>query len=132
MKNLLTVAALCLALSSWATAEEHDVHKHQHNHKHDNTAPAPDSEGPIETPENQDCEQRITLHVKGLVCDFCARSIEKVFKKKKVADVDVDLANGLIQVYLTPDQALDDALLEKLVKNSGYSLESIERGCSDE
>ena len=132
MKNLLAIAALCLALSSWATAEEHHVHKHQHNHKHDASEPTRDSGEPIDTPNDQGCEQRIALHVKGLVCDFCARSIEKVFKKKKVADVDVDLANGLIQVYLTPSQALEDASLHKLVKNSGYLLERIERGCSDD
>jgi copper chaperone CopZ len=132
MKNVIHTIVIGLMLSNWAFAEEHDMQDHQHNHNHKEMPTEPETPETETSNEGKDCEQKIALHVKGLVCDFCARSIEKVFKKKKVTGVDVDLANGLIEVYLSKDQTLDDASLQKMIKNSGYLLERIERGCNDE
>ena len=43
----------------------------------------------------------ITIHVKGLVCDFCARSVEKTFSKTKVVEhINIDLDNGVIGLEL--------------------------------
>lgn len=133
MNQYLVITALFIALSHGAVAEESDAHNHQHNHHSHEATPSGVDVKTEETPAtNRLCEQKITLHVKGLVCDFCARSIEKVFKKKKVASIDVDLGQGLIEVFTQPKQLLDDTLLTTLVNNSGYTLERIERGCIDE
>ena len=70
----------------------------------------------------------ITANVKGMVCDFCARAVEKVFKKETgVTKVDVDLDLGKIIVTLDDDADIDDARVEKLIKDSGYALIDIER-----
>ena len=70
----------------------------------------------------------ITIHVKGLVCDFCARSVEKTFSKTEVVErIKVDLDKGLIELQPTEGSTLSDKKIQKLIKASGYSLESIER-----
>jgi copper chaperone CopZ len=43
--------------------------------------------------------QLAVVSVKGMVCDFCARGIEKTFQKdKNVKKIDVDLSNGKVLV----------------------------------
>ena len=70
----------------------------------------------------------ITANVKGMVCDFCARAVTKVFgKHPSVAGVHVDLDNGEIHVSLNPNMDLSDEEVETLVKKSGYALISVER-----
>ena len=49
----------------------------------------------------------ITIHVKGLVCDFCARSVEKTFSKTKVVEhINIDLDNGVIGLELKDRETL--------------------------
>ena len=70
----------------------------------------------------------IMLNVNGLVCDFCAESVRKIFgKEEAVQKVHVDLANGKVRVDLKPGKSMDDAALEKLIRKSGYALVSIDR-----
>lgn len=71
--------------------------------------------------------QSITVRVNGLVCDFCARSIESVMKKRPdVTRVHVDLDKGEIHLG-TKDGSLDDPTLRKLITDSGYAVTAIER-----
>lgn len=70
----------------------------------------------------------VTVKVNGLVCDFCARSIEAMFgKRADVSGVKVDLDKGEVKLALKDDSKLDDAQLKKLVTDSGYSVTAIER-----
>ena len=70
----------------------------------------------------------ITIHVKGLVCDFCARSVEKTFSKTKVVEhINIDLDNGVIGLELKDRETLPDEKIKELIKANGYALESIER-----
>lgn len=72
--------------------------------------------------------QAIHVKAKGLVCDFCARSLEKVFRKRpEVEDITVDLTTKEIRILLKGGQALDDETVRKLVTDSGYNVEAIER-----
>ncbi len=76
------------------------------------------------------CENRVLVKVNGLVCDFCARAVEKVFgRRKEVAGIQVDMDQGQISIVLHPDNAIDDTTLEKLVTDSGYNMVSIQKGC---
>lgn len=78
--------------------------------------------------EPLDTSPKIDIHVKGLVCDFCARSVEKTFGKNKAVDsVSVDLDAGIIHLVLKEGKILSDETIGKLVKANGYVLESIER-----
>ncbi len=70
----------------------------------------------------------VTANVNGLVCDFCAQSVKKVFKKEvAVADVKVDLDAGKVVLMMKPGQTLADDRIKTLIKNSGYALTGIER-----
>lgn len=75
--------------------------------------------------------ETITAKVNGMVCDFCARAVNKVFKKNDAVEtVDVDLDTGEIIIALKDGGELADEEVERLVKKSGYALVSIERGIS--
>ena len=70
----------------------------------------------------------IFLKVNGLVCDFCARSLEKMFgARKEVSGLNVDLTSKIISINLKRGHAIDDKTLKILVKRSGFSLVSITR-----
>ena len=48
------------------------------------------------------------VSVTGMVCDFCARGIEKTFKKdKSVLAIDVDLAKGKVLVAYEKSREID-------------------------
>jgi copper chaperone CopZ len=72
--------------------------------------------------------QLVTVKVNGLVCDFCARSIEAMMRKRPDVDrVHVDLGKGEVHLGLKASSTLDDATLRKLVTDSGYAVTAIER-----
>ena len=78
--------------------------------------------------ENEITQTLVTAKVNGMVCDFCARAVTKVFgKEDAVENVHVDLDNGEIHVTLKPGTTLSDERVETLVKKSGYDLVSIKR-----
>ena len=70
----------------------------------------------------------VNVNVNGLVCDFCARSIEKVFlREDAVSSISVDLDKGKIGIVMKQSQSLDDSVIEELIVNSGFNLVSIHR-----
>lgn len=70
----------------------------------------------------------VTAKVKGMVCDFCARAVTKVFgKNDAVENVHVDLDSQEIHVTLKAGGELSDETVEDLVKKSGYTFVSVER-----
>lgn len=75
-------------------------------------------------------EHTVNVKVNGLVCDFCARALEKVFsKREEMEGIHVDLDNGLVQIMQKSGQSMDDATLKQLITDSGYNVTSIKRGC---
>lgn len=78
----------------------------------------------------QDCKQQIKVSVNGLVCDFCARALEKVFSKKvEVAGIEVNLDDSIVLLDLKKQRNLDDNIVTKLINDSGYDVVSINRSC---
>ncbi len=78
----------------------------------------------------QSCENTINVKVDGLVCDFCARALEKVLgTRDDVNAIKVDLDNGLVVVDMKPSKTIDDATLTKLIMDSGYNVRDIQKGC---
>ncbi|MEM9178222.1 MAG: heavy-metal-associated domain-containing protein [Pseudomonadota bacterium] len=70
----------------------------------------------------------VTAKVNGMVCDFCARAVTKVFgREAAVENVHVDLDKGEIHVTLKSGAELSDERVASLVKKSGYDLVSIAR-----
>jgi copper chaperone CopZ len=81
----------------------------------------------INANEENDFEE-VHVTVNGLVCDFCAQSIEKLFKKEKaVQDIDVDLKIGMVTILIKSDAIMDDIKITELITQSGYSVEGIHR-----
>ncbi len=77
------------------------------------------------------CENQIQVAVDGLVCDFCARALEKVFgKRDDVNAIQVDLNQGKVLIDTLPESNLDDTTITRLITDSGYNLVAIDKGCS--
>lgn len=70
----------------------------------------------------------VVVKVNGLVCDFCARSLEKAFKgTKTVSHVAVDLTAKEVRLSFLPGQSLDDAAIKRLVTSAGYAVVGVQR-----
>ena len=131
VKNTLALAATVALLSgpAWAQppAASHDhkgmsgaaMTEHMKSHKHDDmTAKA----GPaVASPD-------VVVKVNGLVCDFCARSLEKAFNRTgRVSGVAVDLTAKEVRLRFAAGKSMDDATIRKLVKDAGYAVVSLQR-----
>lgn len=69
----------------------------------------------------------VIVNVNGLVCDFCARAVEKVFgRQEEVASIAVDMNEKTVVIYFNEGRSLDDAAITDLINDSGYSVESIQ------
>ncbi|MAH04681.1 MAG: hypothetical protein CL561_03885 [Alphaproteobacteria bacterium] len=67
--------------------------------------------------------------VNGLVCDFCARALEKVFGKQDAVDsIKVDLDEKVITIHFNEDQSLDDETITQLITDAGYNVRDIRHG----
>ncbi len=74
----------------------------------------------------------VAIKVNGMVCDFCAQSVWKVFEDYEgVEKVDIDLDTGIVMVHMKPDQTLSEDELNKAITYAGYDLVSIERQSAD-
>lgn len=75
-----------------------------------------------------DKKDDVLVTVSGMVCDFCAQSLTKIFNKEdSVNDITVDLDTQLITIDTVEGQELSDDKIKELVKWSGYDLVSITR-----
>lgn len=70
----------------------------------------------------------IEVHVNGMVCAFCGQGItKKLSARPEVKKVDVSLKDKSVKIDLAEDQDLKDAEIEKILKESGYQVEKIQR-----
>lgn len=77
--------------------------------------------------ETNNIQKDVVIAVDGMVCDFCAQSIKKVFgKQDAVNDVGVDLDKGEITLDLKDDKILDNQTMTKLVTDAGYTVRNID------
>ena len=70
----------------------------------------------------------IEVHVNGMVCAFCGQGItKKLSARPEVKKVDVSLKDKIVKIDLAENKDLNDAEIEKILKDSGYQVEKIER-----
>ena len=120
MKTILSIFVLAALSGTSPVWSQHQGHDHKNQ-------PDPHE---IQGVANAACATVIDVKVNGLVCDFCARALEKVFSRQSaVSGIDVDLHKGEVKIALHPNQTLDDATLGKLITDSGYNIVNISRGC---
>ena len=69
--------------------------------------------------------QIAVVNVKGMVCDFCARGIEKTFKKDtNVKKIDVDLSKGKVLIaYNFAHVIIFDDIKEKILMNGQNAID---------
>ena len=74
------------------------------------------------------CEDSVTVEVNGMVCDFCARALEKVFSKRdEVRDIRVDLEDGNVTINYHAGKSMDGTTIRKLITDSGYDIVGIKQ-----
>lgn len=69
--------------------------------------------------------------VDGMVCDFCAQGLIKIFKKNdpNVSDVKIDLTTKAVSIDMKPGTKISDAEIAKNVDYAGYKLVKVEHVC---
>ena len=119
----------------------HDMHEH-HDHDHqatDSDHAAHDGHhatgGPVLT-RTEDIEsalaeggEPIVADVLGVVCDFCAMAMNKIFgKREEVAAIYVDLDTKALSLVLTPGASMSDQTIADLAVQAGYRIAEVRRG----
>ena len=145
-KNIAIITALCFCLP--ATAQEHhdrenhaahDTHEH-HDHQATDTDHATHDDhqvagGPVLT-RTEDIEsaladggEPIVADVLGVVCDFCALAMNKIFgKREEVAAIYVDLDTKALSLVLVPGASMSDQTVADLAVQAGYRIADVRRG----
>ena len=118
--NILSLSIL-LFMSTFAIANEQDHSNHNHDHMESNQievqAGSIDPNGTL-----------MTVAVEGMVCDFCAQAIEKVFMKRdEVAGITVNLDDQNVIIALKSEKDIENTLIEELFLNAGYNIQTIDR-----
>ena len=108
---------------------DEDHHMHQHSHSHEVYVQGEK----LEVDEKRfkifldglTNSQVAVVNVNGMVCDFCARGIEKTFvKDKAVKRVDVDLERGKVLIAYTKEKEIDfDEIKSKILANGQNAID---------
>jgi len=140
--------ALCFCLPAAAQDNHdhmdhatHDIHEH-HDHdsqeadsshaSHDGhkatSGPALTRTEDIESALAQGGEP-IVADVLGVVCDFCALAMNKIFsKREEVAAMYVDLDTKALSLVLVPGTSMTDQTIADLAVQAGYRIADVRRG----
>ena len=72
--------------------------------------------------------ENIKINVLGMVCDFCAQSIWKVFMLDPATErVYVDLENGVVDLVTDDTKSITNETITQYLNDAGYSVDSIIR-----
>ena len=113
---VILLSSLLLTFTTHAT----NCHK-EVGHSHDEVTTNGLSSGEI-------TDNFININVNGMVCDFCAQSIEKVFMKRiEVKGINVDLEDQKVVIYLEKETDIEDTTISTIFEDAGYTVETINR-----
>ena len=115
----------------------HDVRHHQSHSVHpvesESDATEPDGQATLTRTDEIDRALAaggapIVADVLGVVCDFCAIAMNKIFgDQPEVAAVYVDLDTKALSLVLSPSSSLSDAAIADLAVQAGYRIAAIRR-----
>ena len=147
-KTILMTTALCFCLPAAAQdnhdhmdhathdMQEHEDHDHQeadsghtsHDGHNATSGPALTRTEDIESALAQGGEP-IVADVLGVVCDFCALAMNKIFgKREEVAAIYVDLDTKALSLVLVPGASMSDQTIADLAVQAGYRIADVRRG----
>lgn len=119
MRILFFILLAAMLVSTPAFANHTKGHNHDDMTKADMQKTAPGIEG---------ADHTITAEINGLVCDFCARALEKVFgKRDEVSGIDVNLNAKIVTIGFKKGADIEDATIIKLITDAGYNVVEIRR-----
>ena len=146
IKNIAIITTLCFCLPAAAQEHhdhgnhaEHDMHEHHDHQATDSDHAAHDGHqatgGPVLT-RTEDIEsaladggEPIVADVLGVVCDFCALAMNKIFgKREEVAAIYVDLDTKALSLVLVPGASMSDQTIADLAVQAGYRIADVRRG----
>ena len=116
--NILLLSIL-LFISTFALANEqdHSNHDNMESNQIEIHAGSIDPNGTL-----------MTVAVEGMVCDFCAQAIEKVFmKREEVAGITINLDDQNVIISLKSEKDIENTTIEELFLNAGYNVQTINR-----
>jgi len=98
-------------------------HEAGHNH-----ADMSEADASTATTSIADANTTAIAQINGLVCDFCAQALEKVFSKRdEVVGINVNLDTKLVTIGFKKDATIDDETITQLITDAGYNVVKIER-----
>ena len=135
---LLSAAQEHHADDNQATHDMRDHHDHEEaNPGHASQSSYAASDGPILTRTEAiesalaDGGEPIVADVLGVVCDFCALAMNKIFsKREEVAAIYVDLDTKALNLVLAPGASMSDQTIADLAVQAGYRIAEVRRGDS--
>ena len=123
------IRLLLTILSVNFISSDEDQHMHQHSHSHDVYVQGEKLEVDEKRFKNfldgLTNSQVAVVNVNGMVCDFCARGIEKTFvKDKAVKRIDVDLERGKVLIAYTKEKEINfDEIRNKILANGQNAID---------
>ena len=130
--NKFLLATLLLTATATQAAHHEMGHMHSHEgHVHDTMVDGQKLSVDAERFDNfvnaVPGDQVVVISVEGMVCDFCARGIEKTFgKDSAVTKIDVDLASGKVLLAYAPETEINRAGIEQNILNNGLNTTAIQ------
>ena len=116
--NILSLSIL-IFISTFALANEqdHSNHNHMESNQIEVQVGSIDPNGTL-----------MTVAVEGMVCDFCAQAIERVFmKREEVAGITINLDDQNVIISLKSEKDIENTIIEELFLNAGYNIQTIDR-----
>jgi len=85
--------------------------------------PAPNNQIPQQLSDNQ-----ILITTQGMVCDFCASGLERLFGyHDAVNNVAIDFDTGSVLLNIHPNKIITDDAIKDVITGNGFDLVSIKR-----
>jgi hypothetical protein len=130
--------------SAETAQQDHSAHTDHAGHDHgeiadaadDATATIRDSDAHVTLTLTEDISaaladggEPIVADVMGVVCDFCALAMNKIFsKREEVAAMYVDLDTKALSLVLAPGATMSDEAIADLAVQAGYRIAAVRRG----
>ena len=130
--SILILPSLALAETNMhANHSNHGAHHSHEDHLHpqlvDGAEIKLDAERFGKFVSDQAGNQIAIISVTGMVCDFCARGIEKTFQKDTgFKKIDVDLANGKVLIAYAAAANIVNEDIERKILSNGQTVTDIQ------
>ena len=116
--NILSLSILFFVTTfALANEQDHSNHNHMESNQIEVKVGSIDPNGTL-----------MTVAVEGMVCDFCAQAIERVFmKREEVAGITINLDDQNVIISLKSEKDIENTTIEELFLNAGYNVQTINR-----